>query len=214
MGQGYACPVCEAPQPDATHLANHLAFTALLRGGDHESWLDEHAPGWGESGAEALAARVVDHVEETEFDAVFEDTTGAEPHGHDHGHGPEHGTGQGPGDDRGDVPYPGMDPSAGRRRRDPSDAVTREVLAEARELTEQMRATGDAGDDDETDDDVDAGDAETDDDVDAADDDETDDAAVDDAETDDVDAADEAEGDFEAGDGPDGDEADGDDTGA
>ena len=37
---GYACPVCEDPQSDATHLANHLAFTAMLRGGEHGEWLD------------------------------------------------------------------------------------------------------------------------------------------------------------------------------
>ena len=38
---GYACPVCDHPQADARHLANHLAFTALARGGDHEAWLDD-----------------------------------------------------------------------------------------------------------------------------------------------------------------------------
>ena len=39
---GYACPVCEIPHQDATHLANHLAFTAMTHGDDHEAWLDDH----------------------------------------------------------------------------------------------------------------------------------------------------------------------------
>ncbi|CCQ33433.1 hypothetical protein HLRTI_000369 [Halorhabdus tiamatea SARL4B] len=59
---GYACPVCEAPQVDARHLANHLAFTALLGDDDHEAWLEEHAPGWDQEDDEGLAALVVEHA--------------------------------------------------------------------------------------------------------------------------------------------------------
>jgi hypothetical protein len=60
---GYACPVCETPQADATHLANHLAFTALIRGGEHETWLDERCPGWEAAGEAALADRVAERVD-------------------------------------------------------------------------------------------------------------------------------------------------------
>ena len=73
---GYACPVCGDPQADAGHLANHLAFTAILGADHHEAWLEEHAPSWGEMGEAELAEAVVDHVEETEFPQVFEDTVG------------------------------------------------------------------------------------------------------------------------------------------
>jgi hypothetical protein len=79
---GYACPVCDVPQRDAEHLANHLAFTALLRHEDHEEWLDDHLPGWSEAGPAELADRVVDHADRADYDEVFEDTVGE---GHDHG---------------------------------------------------------------------------------------------------------------------------------
>jgi hypothetical protein len=78
---GYACPVCDVPQRDAEHLANHLAFTALLRHDAHEVWLDEQLPGWGEEGPDELADRVVDHAEAADYDEVFEDTAKA---GHSH----------------------------------------------------------------------------------------------------------------------------------
>ncbi|WP_137283972.1 DUF5810 domain-containing protein [Halorussus salinisoli] len=81
---GYACPVCETPQSDAEHLANHLAFTAMLGDDDHEAWLDDHAPGWQEQGEDELAARVEEYAKEVGFPQVFEDTTG-----HDHSHGDE-----------------------------------------------------------------------------------------------------------------------------
>ena len=73
---GYACPVCSDPQADAGHLANHLAFTAMLGDDDHEAWLDEHVPAWAETGEAELADAVVDIVEETEFPQLFEDTAG------------------------------------------------------------------------------------------------------------------------------------------
>ena len=77
---GYACPVCAAPQADGEHLANHLAFTAMLHGDDHESWLDEHVPEWDERTPDALAAAVVDLAEETDHGTVFEDTTDRAAH--------------------------------------------------------------------------------------------------------------------------------------
>lgn len=79
---GYECPVCSVPHADAEHLANHLAFTAMLHGDEHEDWLAEHAPEWESANPESLAPVVADAVPETEFEQVFEDTT----EGHDHDH--------------------------------------------------------------------------------------------------------------------------------
>lgn len=127
---GYACPVCDDPQTDAGHLANHLAFTALARGGDHEEWLDEHVPEWGDLGESELAAEVVEDADEAEYPQVFEasgveDTTdhGSHDHGaHDHG----------------------IDPAAARARGHAElDDEARDILAEARSLTEEMQPDGD-----------------------------------------------------------------------
>ncbi len=125
---GYACPVCETPHPDGEHLANHLAFTAVLGRTDHEEWLDDHAPDWGEMGPEELSAQVVEAVPETEFPQVFDDTTGGDGgHGHGHGADPaptlEEEIASGPnarGYGRGDVTAPD------------------DVLREARRMTEEM----------------------------------------------------------------------------
>lgn len=154
---GYACPVCGDPQADARHLANHLAFTAMLGREDHERWLAEHAPGWADEGERELAGRVAEHAEETDYPQVFEDTTGRresdaddergersgalfadEGHdgGHDHlhdGHG-GHGEGHGPTSDGHEVADV------------PQDPETASVLEEARELTREMLA--DEGTDD------------------------------------------------------------------
>jgi hypothetical protein len=143
---GYACPVCGDPQADAGHLANHLAFTAILGADDHEAWLEEHAPSWGEMGEAELAEAVVDHVEETEFPQVFEDTVGgleesasdslAERSGmlfEDEGFGEdgplehEHDHGQGP--ERAGNLSAEMDPE------------TAAIVEEAREMTREMRRT-------------------------------------------------------------------------
>jgi len=77
----YRCPVCDTPQTDAEHLANHLAFTAVIRGDAHEAWLDDHVPEWGGQNPETLAPAVAEAVPEVtvpEFDA-------GEDRGHDHG---------------------------------------------------------------------------------------------------------------------------------
>lgn len=167
---GYACPVCGDPQADARHLANHLAFTAMLGREDHEAWLDEHAPGWNEEGERELAGRVADLAESADYPQVFEDTTGQldseaaaegdhersgklfEGEGHDHGadhlqggHAHDHG--------RADHGYAQADV--------PKDPETQAVLEEARELTEEMlepddeRGGGEATGDDRDADDVD-----------------------------------------------------------
>jgi len=114
---GYRCPVCETPQADGEHLANHLAFTALLHGDEHEGWLDEHAPGWSEGGAADLVPHVTDRAEEIEFETVFEDTTDD----HDHAGSLEDALAEGTG-----------------RGRAPLDDEAEGIIEEAREMTERM----------------------------------------------------------------------------
>jgi hypothetical protein len=127
---GYACPVCEVPQQDAEHLANHLAFTALLHEDDHADWLDESVPDWREGGPEDLAPQVADLAEESDYDAVFEDTTGDHAT-HDHRHGEQ-------GHDL------GVDPAtAGSQVGDELDAEAQSVLEEARAMTREMVAPAD-----------------------------------------------------------------------
>jgi hypothetical protein len=134
---GYACPVCETPHPDGEHLANHLAFTALLGREDHEAWLDEHAPDWDQQGPEELAPLVVEAVPETEFPQVFDDTTPSEgAHEHGQGHDHEHGH-------AGEDAAPSVEEHlarGGRRGYGRGDltADAEEALAEAREMTEAM----------------------------------------------------------------------------
>ncbi|WP_436907517.1 DUF5810 domain-containing protein [Halosimplex marinum] len=149
---GYACPVCGDPQADAEHLANHLAFTAMLRGGDHEAWLDDRVDDWADLDPPDLAERVVDHADGEEFPQVFEDTTGGD---HDHGHDHQHGGGrQGAGG-----PMPGgadaVENAApgGVADLDDFEGETDDVLAEAKELTRRRRANAA---DDESDDGADA----------------------------------------------------------
>ena len=140
---GYACPVCEDPQADAGHLANHLAFTAITSGGDHETWLDEHVPGWGQLGESELADRVANDADATEFPQVFQASGladgrdqgdhGARGHEH-HDHGPTER---------------GVETSVARARGSGSiDDEARAILDEARALSEEMRrqAAGDGGD--------------------------------------------------------------------
>jgi hypothetical protein len=114
---GYECPVCGDPQADAGHLANHLAFTAMTSGADHEAWLDDHVPDWGGMGESDLADEVVEYAEETDFPQVF-DESGVE----DHDHGDE---------------QPSVEAARERADRELSDDDA-EVLAEARDLTKEM----------------------------------------------------------------------------
>lgn len=64
----YACPVCAALAPDGEHLAHHLAIVAMTRGGEHETWLDEHADGWRDAEPATVAATATDHAETVEHD--------------------------------------------------------------------------------------------------------------------------------------------------
>ncbi|ERH09796.1 MAG: hypothetical protein J07HX64_01558 [halophilic archaeon J07HX64] len=132
---GYRCPVCEDPQADDTHLANHLAFTAILRGGDHEGWLNEHVPGWEEMGETDLAPRVTEFAESAEFPVRPDDATGRvhrEEGGHDDDHSHEHGH-EGAQDvgrsEISETPF-----GAG------IDEEAREAIEQAREMTRQRRA--------------------------------------------------------------------------
>lgn len=140
---GYRCPVCGDPQADATHLANHLAFTALARGGDHEAWLDEHVPDWADSDEAALADAVAPLADEREFPQVFEDTTGSDRDGADHDHGHDHGHGHGRvGTGAGDRP-PAADPATLAEGGD-RDVDAEAVLEAARDLTERRRTDDDS----------------------------------------------------------------------
>lgn len=112
---GYACPVCDIPQQDETHLANHLAFSAMLDHADHEEWLDEHVPDWEEMEPETLGERVSPFASEEEFPRMFEDTTV------DHDHPPR---------------FEESIPT--QRGRQAVGTDTSEILAEAEAMTREM----------------------------------------------------------------------------
>lgn len=167
---GYACPVCDTPQQDAEHLANHLAITGMVRDEAHADWLDDHAEGWRESSPAELGAVVADHAESVDFDrAAVEhadlpadaERVSEEDHDHDHGNGHEHAHGRerthgherAQGDqhaaDRG-----GARASEGSAAFPDSEAMAdddvAEIIEEARELTrEQFEDAAVEGDDPE-----------------------------------------------------------------
>jgi hypothetical protein len=131
---GYACPVCGDPQSDAIHLANHLAFTALVRGGDHEDWLDDHVPEWESMNEETLGDRLTDEADEADYPQVFEDTTD-QGHGHaDHDHVDGHDSGHAT-QDISDA----MLANAEQQLADEDLDNPEDVMAEARELTRKRR---------------------------------------------------------------------------
>jgi hypothetical protein len=177
---GYACPVCGDPQADAEHLANHLAFTAMLGDAGHEDWLAEHAPDWDEHDADRLADVVTDHAAEVEYPQVFEDTVDRGPadttdhadHAGGHQHDHDHAHGRDPDHERSGALFEdeGFGAEAARERAERSrnpqlDAETEDIMQEARELTERMREGGDDAADDAEDaedtDEADADEAET-----------------------------------------------------
>ena len=135
---GYACPVCTDPQADATHLANHLAFTALVRGGDHEEWLDEHVPEWGSMDEATLGEELVELAADADYPQVFEDTTDqGQGHEHEGGHGHEHAGGQGT-----QGVSDAMLSQAESALAEEDIETPDDVMAEARELTRKRREEG------------------------------------------------------------------------
>lgn len=137
---GYACPVCETPQSDAEHLANHLAFTAMLGDDDHEAWLDDHAPGWDDDGEAELADRVEEYAAEVGFPQVFDDTTPDHDHASDEPRGGdlfEDELARANGRGRGSMAS-GGGPGAGGAGGDSLDAEAQEILQDAREMTREM----------------------------------------------------------------------------
>lgn len=123
---GYACPVCGVDEADGEHLANHMAFTAMLRSDEHEDWLDEHVPDWPDRNPDTLAPDITPHAPETETEVVTDE--GAHPRGLD-GEVADHG-GYG---------------------RDSLSGDQQAVLEEAHELTRQMYGLDEENEVDETD---------------------------------------------------------------
>ena len=129
---GYACPVCDAEQADAEHLANHLAVTASLGREDHAAWLEEHAPDWADRGPEELGELVSEHAPEIDT-PEFEGGSHGRAHDHDHGHGHGHEPG------RPDMLEDGLARQARQPGRGDMTAEAESVLREARELTRRMQ---------------------------------------------------------------------------
>ncbi|ELY87179.1 DUF5810 domain-containing protein [Natrialba taiwanensis] len=137
---GYACPVCDAEQADAEHLANHLAITASLDRPDHKEWLEEHAPDWADHSPAELGQIVREHASEIdtpEFESAG--TGGHDNPDHDHGHAHDHTPGR----------PTGIESDLAGQRRQPNrgsmSAEAERALQEAQEMTQQMLA--DATDD-------------------------------------------------------------------
>ncbi|RQG89212.1 hypothetical protein EA462_12665 [Natrarchaeobius halalkaliphilus] len=130
---GYACPVCDAEQADAVHLANHLAVTASVGREDHLEWLDDHAPDWADRSPAELGAIV--SAEAPEIETPSFDDSG-------HAHGATHEPGR---------PSGFEDGLAGQRRATERGDLTTEaagVLEEARRLTRRMAASSGSDDGD------------------------------------------------------------------
>jgi len=125
----YLCPVCAAPFGDAEPLADHLAVTAILHGGDHEAWLDDTVDDWDGLSRVDLGERVVDHAETTDD----HEHIGEHGHGdHEHSHSePEPASGLPNGIDAADGSTPGVGDTA-------LDADAQAIIEEARELTREM----------------------------------------------------------------------------
>lgn len=129
---GYLCPVCEEPFADSQGCANHLAVTAILHGGDHETWLDEtvdESVDWESIPRAELAELVADHADETED----------HDHPGDHTHPPDHGHSSNP-PAGSPIDQPAVTESAAAV--DGLDADAQAILREARELTERMHERG------------------------------------------------------------------------
>ena len=126
----YLCPVCTAPFGGGKPLADHLAVTAILHGGDHETWLNDTVADWASLSRADLGERVVDHAET----ADDHDHIGEHSHSdHEHSHSdPEPASG---------LPN-GIDAAGSRREAGGNTAVDADaqaIIDEARELTREMQ---------------------------------------------------------------------------
>lgn len=119
---GFACPVCDAEEADAVHLANHLAIIASLGREDHREWLEEYAPDWSDCSPEELGEIVSSHAREIE-------TPDFETGGHRHGHEPG----------RPDSLEAGIARQSRQPGRGSMTAEAENVLQEAAELTREMQ---------------------------------------------------------------------------
>jgi len=118
----YLCPVCAAPFGGGEPLADHLAVSAILHGGNHEAWLDDTVADWDGLSRAALGERVVDHAE----------TTDDHEHVGDHSHSdPEPASGLPNGIDGGASAYNAADSTL--------DADAQAIIEEARDLTREMQ---------------------------------------------------------------------------
>lgn len=126
----YLCPVCAAPFGGGKPLADHLAVTAILHGGDHETWLNDTVADWASLSRADLGERVVDHAET----ADDHEHIGEHSHSdHEHSHSdPEPASG---------LPN-GIDAAGSRREAGGNtalDADAQAIIDEARELTREMQ---------------------------------------------------------------------------
>ncbi len=126
----YLCPVCAAPFGGGKPLADHLAVTAILHGGDHETWLNDTVADWASLSRADLGERVVDHAET----ADDHEHIGEHSHSdHEHSHSdPEPASG---------LPN-GIDAAGSRREAGGNTAVDADaqaIIDEARELTREMQ---------------------------------------------------------------------------
>ena len=126
----YLCPVCAAPFGGGKPLADHLAVTAILHGGDHETWLNDTVTDWASLSRADLGERVVDHAET----ADDHEHIGEHSHSdHEHSHSdPEPASG---------LPN-GIDAAGSRREAGGNTAVdvdAQAIIDEARELTREMQ---------------------------------------------------------------------------
>jgi len=118
----YLCPVCAAPFGGGEPLADHLAVSAILHGGNHEAWLDDTVADWDGLSRAALGERVVDHAETTD------DHEHVGEHSH---HDPEPASGLPNGIDSGASAHNAADSTL--------DADAQAIIEEARELTREMQ---------------------------------------------------------------------------
>lgn len=141
---GYLCPVCEEPFGDDQACVDHLAVTAILHGGPHETWLAE-AVGERESVADADW----ESVPRSELAAIVADRA---PETTDHDHPGDHtqsvGDGQPVGTDQpvGDGHEGATHGRSASTETGQLDADAQAILREARELTREMQR-GPTGDD-------------------------------------------------------------------